>query len=178
MEQGKCYIGIDPGQKGFITTQYNGVWAHYAIADNDFYQLSRILREIKEKHANSGISCVIEDVHAIFGSSAKSTFSFGEIVGLLRGLLIANDIPYVAIQPKTWQMEMWGNQDVVASYKKVRIKDKDVTKKVVDTKATSINACKRLFPTFDLRKTDRCKNIDDNKVDSILLCEYARRKNL
>ena len=51
-------------------------------------------------------------------------------------------------------------------------------KKVVSTKNTSINAAKRLFPSLDLRKSTKCKNIDDNKVDALLMSEYARRKNL
>ena len=50
--------------------------------------------------------------------------------------------------------------------------------KAVDPKPTSINAARRLFPNIDLRKNERCKKIDDNKVDSLLMAEYARRKNL
>lgn len=73
---------------------------------------------------------------------------------------------------------MWGNSDIVVNYKEVTIKGKKTMKKDVNTKQTSINCCKRLFPMLDLRKSERAKKIDDNKVDSILLCEYGRRKNL
>jgi hypothetical protein len=41
-----------------------------------------------------------------------------------------------------------------------------------------MNAAKRLFPNIDFRRTTKCKNLDDNKVDATLMCEYARRKNL
>lgn len=172
----KLYIGIDVGGKGFISTQFNGVWAHYSIEDNDLYQLSEIMRSMRLKSDN--LVCVIEDVHAIFGSSAKATFAFGFNKGYLIGLLAANNIPYVLVQPKEWQREMWGNSDMVVTYKEVTIKGKKTTKKEVNTKQTSINCCKRLFPTLDLRKSERAKKIDDNKVDSILMSEYARRKNL
>lgn len=172
----KLYIGIDVGAKGFISTQINGHWEHFSIADNDLYQLSKIMQGIRLKNAN--IACVIEDVHALFGSSAKSTFQFGFNKGYLVGLLAANDIPYTLVSPSVWQRELWTNSDMVVSYKTVTVKGKETTKKVVNTKQTSINCCKRLFPTIDLRKSDKSKKIDDNKVDSMLLCEYGRRKNL
>ena len=172
----KLYIGVDVGSKGFISMQKNGVWEHYSIEDNDLYQLSKIMRKARLENAN--IACVIEDVHALFNSSAKSTFAFGFNKGYLVGLLAANQIPYTLVQPKEWQKEMWGNSDMVVTYKEVTIKGKKVNKKEVNTKQTSINACKRLFPTLDLRKSERSKKIDDNKVDSILMSEYARRKNL
>lgn len=172
----KLYIGIDVGSKGFISMQKNGKWEHYSIEDNDLYQLSCIMQKVC--YENKRIACVIEDVHALYGSSAKSTFAFGFNKGYLIGLLAANYIPYTLIQPKEWQKEMWQNSDMVVTYKEVTIKGKKVSKKEVNTKQTSINACKRLFPTLDLRKSERSKKIDDNKVDSILMCEFARRKNL
>lgn len=172
----RVYIGIDVGSKGFITLNNNGELSFFSIADNDAYKLSDILQKIKSTYPN--VVCVIEEVHALFGSSAKATFSFGEINGILKGLLMANKIPYHLVQPKTWQKEMWDNKDLVGSYKTIKVKGKDVSKKEINTKQTSINAAKRIFPHIDLRKTERCKNIDDNKVDSILIAEYGRRKNL
>lgn len=169
-------MSIDPGSKGFVVTQCNGDFSFYSIADNDLYQLSEIMAKIRNTYSN--LVCVIEDVHSIYGSSAKATFNFGFNKGYLIGLLAANKIPYVLVQPKIWQKEMWLNSDMVVNYKKVIIKGKEVTKKEVDTKNTSINAVKRLFPHIDFRKSDRCKNLDDNKADATLMSEYARRKNL
>jgi hypothetical protein len=162
-------MGIDVGGKGFITTQKDGAFSHYSIEDNDLYQLSEIMADIRQNNAE--VVCVIEDVHSIFGASAKATFNFGLNKGYLLGLLAANKIPYHLVQPKEWQKEIWSNADKVTRYK-------TDGGKTTDTKNTSINACKRIFPSLDLRKTPRCKNIDDNKVDSILMSEYARRKNL
>ncbi len=172
----KLYIGIDVGSKGFISMQENGVWTHFSIEDNDLYQLSEIMQDARLKHQN--IACVIEDVHSIFGSSAKATFAFGFNKGYLVGLLSASKIPYTLVAPKEWQREMWSNSDMVVTYKDVVVKGKKISKKEINTKQTSINCCKRLFPTLDLRKSERSKKIDDNKVDSILMAEYARRKNL
>lgn len=174
----KTYIGIDPGLAGFITAIFpNGSFEFYSIDENDDLDLHRALKNICERSWQ--VTAVIEDVHSIFGSSAKSTFNFGEIKGVLKGLLIANEIPYTLVQPKTWQGEIWNNQDMIVSYNTITKSDGTKQKrKVVDTKATSINAARRLFPNLDLRKNERCKKIDDNKVDSLLMAEYARRKNL
>jgi hypothetical protein len=170
---GRVYLGIDPGSKGFITLMSDEGIEFFSIEDNDFYKLGDILHDIKERY--SDVVCVMEEVHAIFGSSAKGTFNFGEINGLLKGLLIANKIPYHLIQPKIWQKEIWDNKDMVYLYKMSKDGKK---KKVVNTKPTSFNAAKRLFPNVDFRKTTRCKKDDDNKIDSLLICEYGRRKNL
>lgn len=174
--ENKVYIGIDVGSKGFISVQKNGEWDFLSIADSDLYTISNYLRTIRLN--NKQVACVIEDVHSIFGSSAKSTFSFGFNKGFLVGILASLEIPYTLVQPKEWQKTLWGNSDIVVDYKKVIVKGKETTKKEVNTKHTSINCCKRLFPTLDLRKSERAKNIDDNKVDSILMSEYGRRKNL
>ena len=73
---------------------------------------------------------------------------------------------------------MWTNGDKVYKVKEVRRKDKKVMQKLTDTKATSMNAAKRLFPDIDFRRNTSCRNLDDNKVDATLICEYGRRKNL
>lgn len=172
----RAYIGIDVGAKGFITLNTGSGFEFYSIADNSPYEIGDMLKNIKDRFPN--VVCAMEEVHAIFGSSAKATFAFGEINGLLKGLLIANKIPYHLVPPKTWQSEIWENRDLVVTYKKVTIRGKETTKKDVNTKQTSFNAAKRIFPMVDLRKTDRCKNLDDNKCDSLLISEYARRKNL
>ena len=172
----RIYLGIDVGAKGFLTLNKGNEFQFFSIADNDYYQLSDIMRKIKDEYPN--VVCVMESIHAIFGSSAKSTFSFGEINGLLKGLLIANKIPYHLIPRKKSQETIWEHSDMVVTYKQVKVKDKLVNKKEINTKQTSLNAARRLFPLIDLRKTERCKNFDDNKVDSILISEYGRRKNL
>jgi len=172
----RTYIAIDPGSKGFITIRHHdGEYEFIPLDGCDFRRLAMRLAMLREE---TDTFAIMEEVHAIFGSSAKATFSFGEINGLLKGILITAGIPYQLIQPKQWQKEIWINQDLVVDYKKVTVKGVEQTRKEVNTKQTSFNAAKRLFPNVDLRKSERCKNWDDNKVDSLLICEYARRKNL
>ena len=182
MENNKCYLGLDVGKLGYIVAQCNGAFSSYAIKDHTLYELSDYMADLRAKYEN--IICVIEDVHAIHNSSAKGTFNFGLNKGELLGLLCANKIPYVLVAPKEWQSEMWSCKDVVVKYKKCQRKNKktgevtEYTKKETDTKATSIKAAQRLFPNMDFRRTTRCIEIDDNKVDATLMSEYGRRKNL
>lgn len=173
----KCYIGIDVGSKGFITVcTPEGEYSFLSIESSNEHQINEFLQEITDNYKS--VFCAMEEVHAIFGSSAKATFAFGEINGLLKGFLIANNIPFELVPPKRWQGEIWRNSDMVYEYKVANTKEGAKTRKTVNTKQTSYNAARRIFPTIDLRKSDRAKKFDDNKVDSLLICEYARRKNL
>lgn len=177
----KIVIGIDPGSMGFISCiMPNGIIEFKSIDGATIDELNKTLGVWLSK-ANAyewGAIAVMEEVHAIFGSSAKGTFNFGEINGMLKALIIANNIPYHLVQPKKWQSVMWINSDIVATYKEVNTKKGVVKRKEVNTKKTSINAAQRLFPNIDFRKNGRCRNIDDNKVDSLLIAEYGRRMNL
>lgn len=172
----KTYIGIDPGSQGFISVLHpSGEREYLSIRDNSPQGLAAFLSE--KKRNCEDIFVIMEEVHALFGSSASSTFSFGEINGLLKGILIALKIPFALVQPKEWQSCIWINQDKVFKTGKVNPKTGKPSR-VVDTKPTSINAARRLFPDIDFRRTPKCAKLDDNKVDSVLICEYARRNNL
>ena len=162
----KRIIAVDPGSKGFFC-----VWdtqtdkrRYVSIADCNKAEIAAFLRDCA---SDAPCVAVMEEVHAIFGSSARATFSFGEIFGFLQGLFVAYNIPYILVPPKEWQKEIWTNYDKVFK-----------SGKTIDTKKTSIMAAMRLFPDIDFRRTQSCKVIDDNKVDATLIAEYARRKNL
>ena len=87
----KTYVGIDPGEKGFVSVQKGGKWEFFSLAESDYIQIGEFFRRLKEE--NESIAAVMEDVHAIFGASAKSTFNFGFNKGLLYGLLCGFKIP-------------------------------------------------------------------------------------
>jgi hypothetical protein len=160
----KTYIGIDVGAKGYIATvDSDGTWNHLSLMNTPNATVCDFLRSIS---ANNNVSCVIEDVHALYGSSASATFSFGEAKGFLVGVLTALSIPFTPVTPRQWQSCVWTNFDKVKDGKRI------------NTKKTSINAACRLFPELDFRRNGNCRNLDDNKVDATLMAEYARRNNL
>ena len=170
----KTYIGIDPGECGFITVMRpDGSREYFSIKDHDRVAVASFIRSF----SGSDAVCAMENVHALFGASAKSTFNFGEIYGFLQGVIMSAGIPYHLIQPKLWQKEIWEFVDIVEKPTN-RVNKAGQKIKAVDTKATSINAARRMFPAEHLGRTERCTSIDDNKVDSLLIAEYARRKNL
>lgn len=172
---GKDYIGIDPGKRGFISVLSGTGVEFFSLSDHSDIEVSEYLG----RYSGQCCHAVIEDVHAVYGSSAGATFEFGRVKGFLLGLLVAHRIPYTLVQPKEWQGGIWTSADKVVGRKSVVSGDVvSVLRKVTDTKATSYNAALRIFPSVDFRKSGRCRKVDDNKVDALLMAEYARRRNL
>lgn len=173
----KAYIGIDVGAQGFISVMHpSGELEFLALKDTSPHRWSIFFQQLYEKY-DGDVVCCMEEIHAIFGSSAKATFSFGEVNGMLKGLLISNHIPFHLVQPKNWQKEIWINDDRVYDLKPSKNESGKTIKKI-NNKKTSFNAGRRLFPDVDFRRTPQCIKDDDNKCDSLLICEYGRRKNL
>lgn len=154
----------------------DGHMEYMSLQDNGYRSVAGFLRGVYEE-SGGNVACCMEEIHAVFGSSAKGTFSFGEVYGVLQGLLIATGIPYHLVPPKTWQKEIWVHADKVWKSSGRTGKDGKPLRSV-DQKPTSINAAVRLFPQTDFRRSVKCRNVDDNKCDATLICEYGRRKNI
>jgi len=168
----KTHVGIDPGKDSFICHISNDIVCFDRIpmigTETNIWALNAIFCGIRLKETESEIHVVLEDVHSVFGSSAKSNWEFGKINGILEALLVANGMSYSKIQPKVWQKQLW---EGVAMQKTLGSTGKEKT----DTKKMSLLAAQRLFPSVDLRKSERAKLPDHNKVDALLLAEYCRR---
>lgn len=171
----KYYIGIDPGVKGCIsivdeTGKFIESFFLLKNAKNvDTVEISNTLLNLSKYEDNCHV--IIENIHAIFGSSAKGTFNFGFIAGLIEGVIATISLPYTKVNPKIWQKEMFRGVNVIT-------KPSTTGKtQVIDTKKMSFLASHRIFPTVDLRRTSKCKNEDDNFSDSLLMAEYGRRMN-
>lgn len=171
----KYYIGIDPGVKGCIsivdeTGKFIESFFLLKNAKNvDAVEISNALLNLSKYEDNCHV--IIENIHAIFGSSAKGTFNFGFIAGLIEGVIATIGLPYTKVNPKIWQKEMFRGVNVIT-------KPSTTGKtQVIDTKKMSFLASHRIFPTVDLRRTSKCKNEDDNFSDSLLMAEYGRRMN-
>lgn len=157
------YIGIDPGAKGFACFYYTATdtYSHVSLSDTD-----ELRTELEAAKVVGNVMAVVENVHALPKQGLSSTFKFGYNVGLSVGMLIALGIPYSMVIPSKWQKEIWEPADKVTAGAKVLTKD------------TSFRAAKRLHPGMNFRRTERCRNFDDNMVDATLICDYARRANL
>jgi len=165
------YVGIDPGAHGFFAI-YDTSTKEYSFIEMpkigkfiDILGVSNIVKLLK----NHVAIVALEDVHSIFGVSAKSNWSFSAAAAIVETALVCHVIPYTKVQPKKWQKLMW---EGIPVQKKLSSTGKTF---VNDTKLMSKMAAKRLFPNIDLRRNERCKVEDDGKIDALLLVNYARR---
>lgn len=83
-----------------------------------------------------------------------SSASTMEHFGWLKGFCDGKNIKRTSVAAKTWQ-SVYPNE--IKKNKEFNPKDKSKT------------YCQYLFPTLDLRKNKRCRNISDGKTDSILI---------
>jgi hypothetical protein len=175
------YIGIDPGQVGgmtFIDGETGEIFSCVMPLKKDKSidgdrAASIIMENISDPHSIGFKDSIIyiEDVHAIFGTSAESTFNFGFNTGFIHGVVEALGLEVKLVQPKDWQKVLWEGFAVI---KKPSKSGKTM---VNDTKATSIMVAQTLFPNVDLRKSSRARMPHDGKADSLLIAEYGRRIN-
>lgn len=169
------FVGIDPGKDGGIAIiSGRGMVGLHKLPriglDIDLAALATIFIKIRQ-HAASGAAYMgaIEQVHSIHGSSAKSNFEFGESVGLLRMGLSMTEIQWEAVQPKTWQKELF--EGITPAWTKNK-EGKDVR----DTKTMALIAITRLYPDVRLQATARSRNEDKGLVDALCIAHYLRVK--
>lgn len=170
-------IGVDPGKNGFIAIWREGKGYDFLPIpligkEVDYHTLAKEFSAVLFEDEFEDKYCVIEDIHAKFGASAGSTFSFGYVAGAMEMLLICSGVPYTKVAPKKWQKQMW---EGVAVQQKPSSTGKTM---VNDTKSTSLMAATRIFPSIDLRgnpESKRSTKPHDGKVDALLICEYCKR---
>lgn len=146
------YVGIDPGKKGAMAIM------GYSNTTGERYMMKIIPFDpqeyIKTLKQFNGATVCIEQVHSLPREGVKSVWSFGQTYGWLLGVLDAVGLSYQTVPPNLWKKD----------FSLLRTEKKQ-----------SIDVCKRLFPGIELKRTDKCRNDDDNMADAALICEYARR---
>lgn len=180
----KLSIGIDVGKSGGIAVIYGEEIHVYktpliAKGEIDIGEIKKIIVDHiiigGNKDQDLTTRCVIEDVHSIFGVGAKSNFQFGRSLGILEGITMSLGISMTKIAPKTWQKEMWQGIQPIQINTGKKTKEGNIKYKV-DTKGTSLIACKRTYPNVNLLPSERSTKPHDGIVDALLLAGYAHRK--
>lgn len=176
-------LAIDPGKHGgicfFSDVLTPQLFSIPKVADEiDIRALVHILEHpllfTQDTELLTDTLVIIENVHALFGSSATATFSFGHVCGMLEGIINTIGYRYVKVSPKDWQKEMFQGIDPIFKPKK-----SEKGRGSLETKKMAELACKRLFPNVDVYLTDngtKSKKVHDGLVDALLLAEYGRRK--
>lgn len=145
------FLGVDPGQASgaFALMEDTEIQLVQAFDEGAFLDLINSLMREQQK-----TKCCIEKVSAMPKQGVSSTFSFGVNFGWLRGVLDLGEISYQMVRPQVWKREFNLNSD----------------------KERSVEVCRRLFPYVDLKRTPRCRKLDNNFAEACLMAEFARRK--
>ncbi len=186
----KVFVGVDVGKVGFMVLYSKKFGYDFypmpteRVGTGDFLKSGKektkaVFSEkglllyafkIKQKYGESAkyIAC-IEDVTGRFGWSAQSNFSFGYVMGIQKSLLHLMGAEVHLVKAIKWQSYIYSD------YEKVMVPSKSGKKMVHDTKATSAKVSQIMEPEIDFRKTERSKNIDDNKTDAFLINVYCQK---
>ena len=142
-------VGIDAGRKGAIAWIWNGEYCNSVPMSKD--NLIDVIEALMA--TGEPVRVCLEKVHAMPKQGSVSMFTFGEGYGYIKGVLDTLHVPYQEIHPQKWKKEFSLSKD----------------------KAESIEVCKQLFPTANLRPVGTRKD-QDGIAEAILMAEYARRK--
>lgn len=169
------WTGIDPGLKGAIVTLHpdGSVEKKVMPLVDGNIDIHTLCTYISELH---GHPVTLELIHSIYGTSKGSMFTMGRGLGNVEAALICNGVSFTYTKPYDWQKPVWEEKDMV--WKPSRSGKTTVR----DTKATSLNCLKRLYPNLDLRYGDnetihkgreRTK-FHDGLVDAALIAHYTK----
>lgn len=120
----------------------------------------------------------VEELTHLFGLPASSNFKLGYSVGIIHGILQTLGDFYM-IHQKKWQ-QIWEPQDIVYEIDKKTGKTKMVkrgksSQPKINTKQTSLNCARRLYPDHDLL-ADGCRVPHDGYIDALLIATFGRSK--
>lgn len=158
-KRSKVYLGLDPGKKGGM-----------AFIDEDGIVLGFAAMPDAELDLSYAISAwpihfvVIEQVSSSPQMGVTSAFTFGRGYGFLRGVLIANEIPFMQVRPQVW-MKALG----------IRTKKKKET--ATQWKNHLRGVAQQRFPSLELWKGTRNKGEQLAVCDALLIAEYCRITN-
>ena len=154
------FLGIDPGAKGYLCLLDTSDKSIEFVSTTELPHL--IYKWVMDKNIPNPITAVgIEDVHAIFGTSAGSNFSFGFNVGVIRGIIAATGIGLNLVAPKAWQ-------------KAVGVPTTKATRGSKSVKELVSEAALRLYPHASLYGPKG--GLQDGKADSLMIAHYLSLK--
>lgn len=178
------YLGADPGKHGAVV-----------LISEDRSDVIQIPTKVKDGSIDVVMlydsllpyvprikGACMEQVHALFGSSAGATFEFGDANGSLRTLLVLlseheTKFKVILVQPKIWQRVAWYGVDKVESpvtdiNGRPKLLKSGKPRMKVDTKATSAAAAHKLFPSVTF-VPPRCRVEHDGCIDAALIAYYG-----
>jgi hypothetical protein len=164
--------GISAGALALLSPEGNIVKTNTLSRSKNGLDLLYLCNLIDEIETNFNPIWLLENIHSIWGTGKSSMFKMGRGLGNIEAALVCNGCEFKYITPKEWQKLIWKDSDIV-------YKDPLAKKKVKDTKATSLNAVKRLFPNElekliygdNEKQSGRRTKLHEGIVDAVLIAK-------
>ena len=146
------YCAIDPGKNAAVALITGKRSVLTVVCNKNMQDAFDLLLSLKDQECIIGI----EQIHAIWGASAKSTFSFGQSYGYWVGILAYLGLPWIDIPIKEWQ-ELTTNKPIrpktnglsASEKRKVSQTHKD-SLKMESFRAASVAFPSNRFPSHDV----------------------------
>ena len=149
--------GVDPGANGAIAVLDSSNPDSVALLD-----LAKVtpFDAYQWLHKQQPNSVWIEDVHSLYGMSAKSNFGFGKNLGIVTAIakIAINGQTVKTVTPKIWQ-----------KYVGVTVRGKAIKKQVAEIANT-------LYPTANLY--GKRGGLLDGRADALMIAHYGLNHDL
>jgi len=156
------YAGIDNGKQGgvVVVDDSNSV-VHKEVMpvfgskrpEYDYPRVAALLEQFRP------VLVTLEKVFVTPQISKRSVLSLAGCLGAMEGICAALQLPRFIASPKDWQRHLF----------------KGTT--YTDTKVASIAYAKKMQPSVDWRKSERCTKDHDGLTDAFCLAVYGRSIN-
>jgi hypothetical protein len=158
------FIGIDPGKQGSLCFLDPSVNLQLFISLNpDKQTAASIIYNIETQcEAADNWIIALEEIHSLYGMSAKSNFTFGGMFWRARTILDCMGADFELVQPKAWQ------QAVGVPAKKDRPDDTPLKYLVADIAS-------KLYPSAQLYGPRG--GLMDGRSDALMIAHYLRLKH-
>jgi len=156
MSKKKAFIAVDPGSKGAICLLVPE--SKQILFCNTSDKPINIIHILNQAQNEFNVICaMVEDVHSIHGTSAKSNFNFGYNTGFITGLIQASGLSLDRVTPKVWQ-----------KFIGVKSKGKLIKKEVA-------KICTDLYPNADIYGPKG--GLLDGRSDALMIAHYTSIKH-
>lgn len=159
-------VGIDPGASGALCLLIPSTkQVLFNSTTEKPVELLKWFHQI-QKEFNLRI-VMVEDVHAIKGAAAGSSFNFGWNCAIVNTIPLCAGASLDKVQPKVWQKYIGVKPKVSkkgAPKQKAHIRTKQLKLEVA-------GICERLYPNVSIRGPKG--GIQDGKSDALMIAHYA-----
>ena len=146
--------GIDPGANGAIAILDSKNPNSVALLDLKKTTINNIHNWLHSQLRFRGSEIWVEDIHSMYGMSAKSNFSFGRNLGIILTITeLLKGIPPKTVTPKVWQ-----------KYIGVTAKGKAIKKQVA-------KIAQYLYPQAELH--GKQGGLRDGRSDALMIAYYG-----